>query len=61
MLKIVYPGFSKVIVYIVYSGLDSPENREISLPINMLHQKEVSQVVEKFIKEYIEYINEERI
>lgn len=61
MLKIVYPGFSKVIIYIVYSGLDSPENREISLPINMLNQKEVSQVVENFISEYIEYINEEKI
>lgn len=58
-LKIVYPGFSKVIVYIVHSGLDSPENREISLPINKITYKEISDIVEDFINEFIEYINKE--
>ena len=60
-LKIVYPGFSKVIVYIVHSGLDSPENREISLPINMITQKEVSDIVEDFIKEFVLYTSKEKI
>ncbi len=60
-LKIVYPGFSKVIVYIVHSGLDSPENREISLPINMITQKEISDIVEDFIKEFVLYTSKEKI
>lgn len=60
-LKIVYPGFSKVIVYIVHSGLDSPENREITLPINMITQKEISDIVEDFIKEFVLYTSKEKI
>ncbi len=60
-LKIVYPGFSKVIVYIMYSGLDSPENREITLPINMITQKEISEIAEGFINEFVLYMNKEKV
>lgn len=52
LLKIVYPGFAKVIVYITHEGLDSPENTEISLPLNQINTKEITTIVEKFIKEF---------
>ena len=52
LLKIVYPGFAKVIVYITHEGLDSPENTEISLPLNKINTKEITNIVEKFIKEF---------
>ena len=32
-LTIVYPGFAKVVIYITHSGLDSPENKEYSIPL----------------------------
>ena len=52
LLKIVYPGFAKVIVYITHEGLDSPENAEISLPLNQISTKEITKIVEHFIKEF---------
>ena len=52
LLKIVYPGFAKVIVYITHEGLDSPENTEISLPLNEISIKGITKIVEKFIKEF---------
>lgn len=52
LLKIVYPGFAKVIVYITHDGLDSPENSEISLPLNEINTKELTKIIEKFIKEF---------
>lgn len=52
LLKIVYPGFAKVIVYITHEGLDSPENTEISLPLNKISTKEITKIVEHFIKEF---------
>jgi len=58
-LKIVYPGFSKIIIYITYSGLESPENREISIPINQIDQKEIAQIAEGFIEEFISYVSKE--
>ena len=51
MIKIVYPGFGKVNIYTIYEGLDSPENTEISLPLNELTTKGLTKIVEEFIKE----------
>ncbi len=51
-LKIVYPGFAKIIIYITHAGLESPENREISMPLNKISQKELIKIVEDFIKEF---------
>lgn len=51
-LKIVYPGFAKIIIYITHAGLDSPENSEISMPLNKITQKELIKIVEDFIKEF---------
>lgn len=51
-LKIVYPGFAKIVVSIIHSGLDSPENKEISMALTQITQKELVKVVEDFIKEF---------
>lgn len=51
-LKITYPGFAKIMIYITHSGLDTPDNREISLNLNEVTQKEVAKIVEDFIKEF---------
>lgn len=52
VLKIIYPGFAKIIVSIVHEGLDSPENSEIQIPLNQISQKELTNIVENFIKEF---------
>ncbi|MCI1274278.1 MAG: hypothetical protein LKG27_07600 [Clostridiaceae bacterium] len=52
-LKIVYPGFSKIILYIVHEGLDSPENSEKTLPLSKITQDELVKIVEDFIKDFI--------
>ncbi len=51
-LKIVYPGFTKIIVYITHEGLDSPENKDIQIPLTKITQKELVKIVEDFIKEF---------
>lgn len=51
-LKITYPGFAKIIIYIIHEGLDSPENKEIPLNLNEVTQKELAKIVEDFIKEF---------
>ena len=51
-LRIVYPGFTKIIVYITHEGLDSPENKEIQIPLTKITQKELIKIVEDFIKEF---------
>ena len=51
-LKIVYPGFAKILIYIVHQGLDSPENREIALPLSKITTKELVAIVEGFIEEF---------
>lgn len=52
LLKIVYPGFAKVIVYITHEGLDSPENSEISIPLNQINAKGLTEIIENFILEF---------
>ncbi len=51
-LKIVYPGFAKIIIYITHEGLDSPENSEIQLPLTKINQKKLIAIVEDFIKDF---------
>ncbi len=51
-LKIIYPGFAKIIIYITHDGLDSPENREIHLQLAQVTQHEIVDIVEDFIKEF---------
>ncbi len=51
-LKIIYPGFAKIVIYITHQGLDTPENKEISLNLNAVTQKGIAKIVEDFIKEF---------
>ena len=51
-LKILYPGFAKIVIYITHEGLDTPENREITLHLNEVTQKGLAKIVEDFIKEF---------
>ena len=51
-LRIVYPGFAKIVIYITHEGLDSPENKEIQLPLTKISQKELISIVEEFIKDF---------
>lgn len=51
-LRIVYPGFAKIMIYINHEGLDSPENREIALQLDKVTQKELIGIVEDFIEEF---------
>lgn len=55
-LKIIYPGFGKITILINHEGLDSPENREIKLPLAKVTQKELVEIIENFIKEYKENV-----
>lgn len=52
ILRIVYPGFAKILITITHEGLDSPENKEIQLPLNQITQKELVAIVENFIKDF---------
>ncbi len=51
-LKIMYPGFAKIVISIIHEGLDTPENREISLNLNEVTQTGLAGIVEDFIKEF---------
>jgi len=51
-LKITYPGFSKINIDIVHQGLDSPENRRISLDLTELDETKLTQILENFIREF---------
>lgn len=53
-LRIVYPGFAKIMIYINHEGLDSPENREIALSLDKITQKELIRITEDFIEEFKE-------
>lgn len=56
VLKITYPGYSKINIDITHLGLDSPENRRISFEINELDEAALTFVVDSFVKEYKECI-----
>lgn len=51
-LKITYPGFSKINVDIIHQGLDSPENKRISLDLTELSESKLTQILEEFIQEF---------
>jgi len=51
-LKITYPGFAKIVIYIIHDGLDSPENKEIQLNLNEVTPKLLAKIIEDFIKEF---------
>ena len=51
-LRIIYPGFAKIIIAQTHEGLDSPENKEIQLPLTKISQKELVVIVEDFIKDF---------
>lgn len=51
-LKILYPGFAKIVINISYEGLESPENSEITLNLNEVTQESLAKIVESFIKEF---------
>jgi len=51
-LRIIYPGFAKIIIQITHEGFDSPENSEISLPLTHVTQKELIKIIEDFIKQF---------
>lgn len=55
-LKIIYPGFAKITILIEHEGLDSPENKEIKLPLAKITKEELVEIVENFIKEYKENV-----
>lgn len=51
-LRIIYPGFAKIMISITHEGLDSPENKEIQLPLTKISQKELVGIIEDFIKNF---------
>lgn len=51
-LRIVYPGFAKIVISISHDGLDSPENREIQLALTKITTKELVNIVEDFIYDF---------
>lgn len=55
-LTIIYPGFGKITILINHEGLDSPENREIKLPLSKITEQELVGIIEDFIKEYKENV-----
>ena len=48
-----YPGYSKLIIYISHDGLDTPDNREITLPMNQITEAKIDEILESFINEFI--------
>lgn len=54
-LKITYPGFSKINIDIIHEGLDSPENRRMSLDLTELDESRLTEIIEKFIEEFKTY------
>lgn len=51
-LKITYPGFSKINIDIIHQGLDSPENKRISLNLADFDESCLTKIIENFIKEF---------
>lgn len=52
MLKILYEGMAKVKISIIHAGLESPENRELTLNINKITTRTLSEIMESFINEF---------
>jgi len=50
--KITYPGFSKINIDTNHQGLDSPENKRISLDLTELSDERLTNLLEEFIQEF---------
>lgn len=50
--KITYPGFSKINIDIIHEGLDSPENKRVSLDLTELDESKLTEILEEFIQEF---------
>lgn len=48
-----YPGFAKLIIYISHTGIDTPESRDITIPINQITETKIDEILESFIEEFI--------
>ena len=48
-----YPQYAKLIIYIMHSGLDSPDNREIVLSMKQITVSRIEEIMESFINEFI--------
>lgn len=51
-LKITYPGFSKINIDMIHHGLDTPENKRISLDLTELDESRLTEILEEFISEF---------
>lgn len=51
-LKITYPGFSKINIDFLHSGLDTPENKRISLDLTELDENKLTKIIEDFVAEF---------
>lgn len=51
-LTMIYSGFSKILVYIVHKGLNSPENKEIELKLSEVTEKGLISIIENFVNEF---------
>lgn len=51
-LKITYPGFSKINIDYIHEGLDSPENKRLSLDLTELSEAKLTEILEEFIQEF---------
>ena len=52
VLRIIYPGFAKIVINTTHEGLDSPEDKEMHIPLTKISQKELVKIVEDFIKDF---------
>ena len=53
VLKIVYPGFSKIVITIEHSGLDTNENQEIDLQLSEITEKQLIKIIEDFVNSFL--------
>jgi DNA-binding response OmpR family regulator len=51
-LRITYPGFSKINIDILHQGLDSPENKRISLDLSELDDSKLTEILKNFINDF---------
>ena len=52
-LTIISPKFSKVILAVTHSGLESPENSTKELPLNQVTVNGISEITEEFIQDFL--------
>ena len=55
ILKIVYPGFSKILIYIEHSGLDTGDNKEFDLQLSEVTEKQLITIIEDFVSSFTKF------